>query len=115
MSTFNIWGLVETAISGMGIKYAADKFKAESGDPLPDEFIVYFLVSAPPDSFADDVESQRSYKVQVNYFNRAGLGSMPDIDSAMQAQGFIKGNLIPLPVDPDSGHFGLGTEYVITI
>lgn len=73
--------------------------------------MVYFLVSGPPTQHADNVEKMRDYTVQVNTFSRDGLINLPDVDGAMKAAGFTKGSVREIPLDEETGHFGLGTEY----
>ena len=113
--TTTVWELVDTALTTLNVSFAADKLLVASGSDYPVTYITYFLVSSPADEFADDEEQERSYKVQVNTFSKNGLISLPDVDGAMKAQGFIKGNVMQIPVDEETGHYGLGTEYVISI
>jgi hypothetical protein len=106
-----IWERVGTALAGLSQPKAASAYLAATGADLPDEFLVYFLVAAPPQSHADDVERSRLYHVQVSYYNRAGLVGMPDIAGAMTAAGFTRGPLTELPYNPDTRHFGLSLEF----
>ena len=105
-----IWERITTALATLNLPMALDQFVVEAGE-FPNAYLVYFLVDAPPQQWADDRERLRTYKIQVNYFCKTGLLNMPDIDGVMLAAGFTKGNLIPIPRD-DSGFYGLGTEYL---
>ncbi len=109
--TQTIWERVSATLSNLAVPYAASKLQVETGETYPNVFVVYFLVSSPPEQFADNVEKMRSYTVQINIFSRDGLISIPDVDGAMKAAGFTKGRIFEIPLDPETGHFGLGTEY----
>ena len=105
-----IWERVTIALTALNVPMAQDKYVVESGQEFPDAYIVWFLVSGVPEQWADNQEKGRSYLVQVNYFSKDGLLSLPNIDGVMLGAGFLKGNLIPFPLD-DSGYYGLGTVY----
>lgn len=109
-----IWERVHDALETLNLPCAANKFKADSGDNLPDLFMVYFLVSAPPIQHADNEEKIREYTVQVNVFSRDGLINLPDVDGAMTAAGFMKGAVREIPIDAETGHYGLGTEFSLS-
>lgn len=78
---------------------------------LPDRYMVYTLIDGVPSQHADDAETQRTYRVQVDIYDRAGLANLPDVDTAMLAAGFTKGPERGLPRDNDSGHYGLSKDY----
>lgn len=80
---------------------------------LPDQFVVYQLIQGSPEQHADDIETERSYSVQVTIWSRGGLVSVPAVDAAMIAAGFQKSNERQLPQDPQTGHYGLAKEFVI--
>jgi hypothetical protein len=82
------------------------------GATLPDLYIVYQLLPSPPAAHADNVEIARAYYVQVSIYNRTGLVSLPDVDTAMIAAGFQKGSLRQLPKDQTTGHHGMAKDYV---
>lgn len=107
-----IWERVKTALTGLGLPMAANNYLAESGDALPDVFLVYFLVSSPPEQSADDAETLRSYRMQVSAYSRSGLAGLPNIDGAMVAAGFGRGPQHELPFNQLTGHYGLALEYV---
>jgi len=79
---------------------------------LPDTFIDYQLVNGSPEQHADNVETGRSYVVQVSIWSVDGLASLPNVDAAMVAAGFQKGTERQLNTDPKTGHFGLAKDYV---
>ena len=106
-----IWERVSTALSGLGVPMAANVYQLDTGDELPDQFLVYSLVSAPPAQHADDAETLRTYTVQVSIYDRAGLITLPDIAGAMVADGFTRGPLRELPRDEKTGHYGLALEF----
>jgi hypothetical protein len=91
------------------VPYALAPYK--SGD-LPDIYIVYQLIVSPAELHADDAETERSYTMQVTVWDVNGLVNLPDIDTVMIAEGFYKSDQRQLPQDPDTGHYGLATDYV---
>jgi hypothetical protein len=94
------------------VDLAANVMVMASGDDLPDEYLVYFLVSSPPVQCADDAETLRAYRMQVSYYNRAGLISLPDVDGSMTAAGFRRGPQRELSFNQETRHYGLVLEYL---
>jgi len=87
----SIWEVTAAALAGLGVPIAANVMISEASAALPDLYLVYFLVSAPPSLHADNAETLRTYRMQVSAYNRAGLASLPDVDGAMVAAGFTRG------------------------
>ena len=112
-----IWTLTTTALATLtpAVAYAADVDRSVLGDPLPDEFIIYELISAVPEEHADDAETERFYRMQLSIYNRAGLTSLPDTDTAMLAQGFHFAGENKIPFNPETRHYGLAREYTILV
>ena len=108
----SIWSITKTALTGLGVPISAGVHLEDSGDELPDLFLVYFLVSSPPEQSADDSETLRSYRMQVSVYSRSGLNSLPDIDTVMVAAGFSRGPQHELPFNQLTRHFGLALEYI---
>ena len=108
-----IFERVKTALDTLSpaIPYALGQYLTANGADLPDTFIAYLEVSGVPEQHADDAESLRSYRVQISIYARAGLVSLPDVDTAMLAQGFRIGPERQLPYDKDTRHFGLAKDY----
>jgi len=106
-----IFERVETALNTLlPIPNAMDRMLTASGD-LPDKYLTYSLIDSPSELHADDHEIGRSYQVQVTIYSRDGLASLPNVDGAMTAAGFTKGNWRQLPRDAQSGHYGLAKDY----
>jgi len=112
--TTTIWARTLAALTGLGLPLAANRMVMDTGEALPEAFIVYTLITAPPEQFADDDITVRSYTMQVSYYNRAGLVAMPDIDAAMMAAGFMPGPFRELPFSQESQHYGLALDYTYT-
>lgn len=111
-----IWQLIATGLATLtGVPYAAATDRSILGDPLPDLFIVYGLVSAAPNQQADDAETERFYRMQVSIYSRAGLTSLPDTDTALYAQGFRFAREVQIPFNLETGHYGLAREYTILV
>lgn len=107
----SIWERVQVALAGLGVPVVADEYIAASGAVLPDLYLRHFLVSDPPQQYADNAEKSRAYTVQVSVFSRAGLAALPDVTGAMLTAGFRHGNDTQLPFDPSTRHYGLAMEY----
>jgi len=108
-----IFERIKTALDTLApaIPYALGQYITSTGGELPDTFIVYSLISGVPEQHADNVETYRSYHVQISIFARAGLVTLPNVDAAMLVQGFTKGPINQLPYDNGSRHFGLARDY----
>lgn len=106
-----IWERVKSALSALGIPVVESVYIPISGGKYPEEFVVYFLVSAPPEQHADNVEVSTEYDIQVSYYSQVGLIGMPDIDGMMKAAGFTAGNRTELPYNQTTSHFGLAMEF----
>lgn len=78
---------------------------------LPATFIEYELIGSPREQSADNLETERSYQIQVSVWDTTGLVSLPDVDTAMKAQGFQKGNERQLSKDQQTGHFGIAKDF----
>lgn len=110
MST-NIWPVVEAALSPLSVPMAAGTYVAATAQERPDLYLVYSLPSETPEQHADNGETLRGYRVQVNIYSRTGLGSLPDVDGAMTAAGFKRGPGRQLPYNPDTRHHGMSRDY----
>lgn len=106
-----IFERVAGALATLGVPYANQRYQVSTGEPLPDTYITYFLVSSTGMQYADNLERSRSGRIQVNVFSRNGLVNLPDVDAAMRAAGFLVAGKRQLPEDPQSGYFGLGQDY----
>lgn len=109
-----IWELVEDALDGLGVPVAANAMIPVTGEQFPDQYLVYFLVSSPPELHADDAEVMRSYRIQVSVYSRSGLADLPDVDGVMVTAGFTRGPQRELPYNVSTRHYGLALEYVYT-
>jgi hypothetical protein len=97
------------------IPYAWDEYLTDSASSLPETFLVASDVTDMAMEHANDQETLRFYRIQVSAYSKNGLGALPDVKPAMLAAGFMKGNRVRLPFNPDSGHFGLATDWTILI
>lgn len=106
-----IYERVKTALTGFGLPMGVEVYIPASGTELPDDYLVYFVISDPPIQHADNVEKTHIYRVQVSYFSRSGMQSAPDISSAMVADGFMRAEGRDLPYNPDTRHYGQGLDF----
>lgn len=110
----DVWELTRLALVGLGWPLAADQYLTTGSAELPNQYLVYQLISAPVEQFADNVEKQRSYRMQVSAYSRSGFTSLPDIAAAMVAAGWMPGPIRPIPYNPATRHYGLVMEFVYT-
>jgi len=90
------------------IQYAVAPYKGS----LPSAFVTYQLLPSPAAQHADDLETERAYQMQLNFWDQAGIPSSDSVDAAMIAAGFVKGDMRQLPQDPNTHHYGLAVEYI---
>src|SRR4030042_7032731 len=109
--TTTIWERVKTALTPLDILMAENTYIPAKGQEYPDSYLVYFMVSEPPAQHADNVEKLRTYRMQVSYYSRNGLLSMPDIVGAMTGAGFTRLPGHELPYNPDTRHFGMAMDF----
>lgn len=107
--------LTETALSGLGLPYAADANRSALGTPLPDLFVVYKQVSGLAAQFADDLDTERFFRMQLSVFSRDGLVGLPDTDNAMESVGFVFSRATEIPFTRETGHYGQAREYTILL
>lgn len=79
---------------------------------LPSAFVAYQLVNSPAEQHADGAETERSYTMQLSFWDTADIPSTVNVDAAMKTAGFHKGDVRQLPQDPGTHHYGLAVEYV---
>lgn len=111
MTVTTIFERVKTALNTLSPAVPFSLAPYKSTTTLPDTFIAYQLIIDLREQSADDAEKERSYLIQVSVFSRAGLVTLPDVDTVMLAAGFEKGRERQLPQDPQTGHYGLAKEY----
>ena len=107
----SIWEITRTALVGLNIPMAANQYLVPTGQQLPDQYIVYQLISSPPELSADNSEKYRSYRMQVTIWDRSGLAQLPDIAAAMVAAGFGRGPFRELPYVDSTRHYGLAMDF----
>lgn len=110
--TATVWERVKTALTALGLPMAANEYIAATSAERPDLYLVYFLVTSPPEQFMDDRESLRSNRIQVSIYSRNGLISLPNVSGAMVAAGFAPGPKNEIPYNHATRHFGLSLEFV---
>ena len=107
----SIWVITKNALTGLGVPMAANRYLVQTGDQLPDQYIVYQLISSPPELHAENSEKYRTYRMQVTIWDRTGLDNLPDISGSMVAAGFGRGPFRELPYVESTRHFGLAYDF----
>ena len=105
-----IFERVETALGTISpaVSFASAPYKGT----LPDAYITHQLINSPPEQHADNEETERSYTMQINLWDKANIPSAASVDAAMKAADFHKGDVRQLPQDPQTHHYGQAVEYV---
>lgn len=86
-----------------------ERFKSSENKQLPNEYIVYFLVSEPSALSLDGKEKSSIPRIQVSFFYRkkSSLPAMMDtIKEAFLDNGFTRANSGRIPYQNDTGHYG---------
>jgi len=108
----SIWETTAAALAGLGLPLAANTMIAATGEELPDEYLVYQLISDPPTQHADDSEKLVSYRMQVSFYSRSGLATIPkQVKNAMIAAGFTRLDSREIPYNHETRHFGLAMDF----
>lgn len=108
----SIWSTTYTALSTLGYPVAANAMILAAGTDYPEEYLVYQMISNPPELHADNVETLRSYRIQVSVYSRSGLEVIPDqVETAMLAAGFTRLEGRELPYNHQTRHFGAALDY----
>lgn len=98
------------------IPYEFEYWDVKKRGELPDTYIVYFLVSEPPASSADNRERASIPKVQISLFYRdiSVMQGIPDkIIKEAVSQGFTRVNSGRIPRKNDSGHYGWRSDFIL--
>jgi len=103
---------VSTALTTLSVPFGNQVYIPASGADLPDVFLVYTLITSPTELHADNAEALRSNRVQVSIYSRSGLVSIPDVDGAMTAAGFMRAARYQLSYSRETKHFGLAADYI---
>ncbi len=107
-----IFERVATALSTLTpTPYGAGAYLSASPESIPDTYMSYQVISAPPAQHADDSETLRTYRVQVSAFSRAGMVNLPAVETAMKAGGFVYAGQRQLNYDERTRHYGVAYDF----
>lgn len=109
-----IWEITQAALEVLSVPVGANVMISPTGDELPDLFLIYQLIDAPPILHAEDLEDMRYYRMQVTTYSRDGLGDLPDVAGAMVEAGFTRSTMRELPYNTETRHYGLAMEFIFT-
>ncbi len=110
--TPTIWERTATALASLGVPTSANVLIVASEADRPDLYLVYNLVSNPPEQWADNRETMCSYRMQISIYSRSGLANLPNVDGAMTAAGFMRSDTREVPYSPETRHYGLALDYI---
>ena len=76
-----IFEQVETALGTISpaVSFASAPYKGT----LPDAYITHQLINSSPEQHADNEETERSYTIQLNFWDKANIPSTASADAAM--------------------------------
>ncbi len=108
-----IWERLDSALTPLGLPFAASAWIPINGADIPAHYLVYFEISGTGQQFADNLEKNRLHHIQISYYSRNGFpqASLTALNAAMQTAGFIKGPVHDLPYNSDARLFGLAAEF----
>jgi hypothetical protein len=107
-----IWERVSAALAILSTPLAANRYLVPTGAELPDQYLVYQLISDPAAQHADNQETLREYRVQVSVYSRSGLAVLPvAVENAMLAAGFTRLSAVERPYNESTRHFGLAIDF----
>lgn len=107
----NIFARVRSALLPLNLPVYPDKVIVNSGGTIPDTFLVFFVVANVGQQYADGVELSRQRMVQVTYYSRNGLTTIPDVKGAMLSAGFRAGPERQIPLNNATGHYGWSMDF----
>jgi hypothetical protein len=108
-----IWERTKAALDTTGLDCAQSVYLSATAAARPDQYLVYFLVTAPAQQHADNAETLREMTMQVSLYSRTGFTDtlIDAVHNAMTAAGFTAGPRRELPYAEDTRHFGLVFEF----
>jgi hypothetical protein len=108
-----IWSRTASALAPMGLPVAANQYLPATGTDFPEQYLVYRLISSPPEQHADNREISRSYVMQVTLFSCSGFDDLllASLHQAMTGAGFTRGPMRELPYNLPTRHYGLALEF----
>lgn len=102
---------VQTALSLLSVPVQNGFYKGAANVGLPDSYVLYQIVDGVGAQYADDAETQRTYRVQINMFCRTGVLNMPDVTTPMKAAGFTPGPERELAYNEKTSHAGYSKDF----
>ena len=96
------------------IPFDFERWEESLRGDLPDNYIVYFLVSDPTASSADGNERLHSPRIQVSLFyrNKETLLTIPDrIINKLTQKGFRRSSTGRIPYQQNTGHYGWRSDF----
>lgn len=96
------------ALKALGVPVARGRLKTSGSYPV--EYLVFQVISVPPEAHADDQEKARGYLVQVNHFSQSDFALEPQIESAMIGAGFRYAAGRELG-EQETGHAGYSSDF----
>lgn len=108
----NIWQRTATALGGLGVPVAANRFIPASGNELPDKFLTFQLIGEPVELQADNTDQVVSHVLQISIWARSGLPELvASARSALKAAGYQRSGSQEMDYQPETRHFGLAMDY----
>jgi hypothetical protein len=109
-----IWEITQEALEVLNIPLAANVMITATKGVLPDLYLVYQLIDAPPILHAEDLEAMRFYRMQVTVYSRNTLSICMAVADAMVDAGFTRSSMKELPYNTETRHYGLAMDFIFT-
>lgn len=109
----NIYGAVTNALESLG--YPIDEQGSYSnGERLPETFITYQILGSPNNSYADNLPTSTTWRVQIAlYSNHPTIIQSADqtIKNKMLSAGFSRVTGRGIPFDKETNRYGYAIDY----
>ena len=108
-----IWERVFSALTPLGWPISQDVRLAADGADIPDQYLVYTLITGVGQEFADNQEENLLHHVQVSWFSKNAFSgaSLTALLGAMKTAGFTKGPITSMPYNNNARLFCLALEF----
>lgn len=111
----DIFTRTQTALDTLAPIPSGRDVQLDASGNLPDTYLVYSLITGQAAQHADNIETERFYRVQVSIYSRLDSTLAPDVDGAMKAAGFSPSDERELPYSHESRHHGWAKDYTILL
>lgn len=109
----NIYTVTYTALESLGYPVREQGTYAPN-ETLPETFVTYQIIDSPNNSFADNLPTSQTTRVQVNLYSRdpeIKQGADDTLKAVMLPACFLRVGGRDLPFSLQTGHYGYTCDY----